>query len=408
MHILYVSREYPPSLRGGGIASYIKEMASSLAQKGHQITIISASDDTRRYSDETKQGIRVIRLKGGDFLTPSIEGHSKFKKLRFLYRFHSYRKRISRAILSLKDVDIIEVADFGAEGLYLSQINIPVVIRLHTPSFFNRDTLSKSRYTLSQLHRYIPLKAEERIIERAEYISSCSLSLWDWINTTMNLSPKKVSVIKNPIQVVRSTTKKIESFKEKKEITIFYAGTIVPTKGVSELFEACKRLNEQGKKVKLLMAGKEGKFAEQLKAEIKNNLVSNWCVFLGKLTRDELYTYYSTCDICCFPSWWENMPMVCLEAMSCGAIVIGSTSGGMKEIISDGKNGFLVHPKNTNALIGCILTILELDSQQINTIKQEAITTLHEHFSTDIITQQMLKYYQEIIIDYKGRKYVTD
>ena len=44
MHICFVCREYPPSLRGGGIASYIKEVVHGLHAVGHQITVICASD----------------------------------------------------------------------------------------------------------------------------------------------------------------------------------------------------------------------------------------------------------------------------------------------------------------------------------------------------------------------------
>lgn len=52
MHICFVCREYPPSLRGGGIASYIKEVAHGLHDAGHRVTVIAASDDTRLSSDE--------------------------------------------------------------------------------------------------------------------------------------------------------------------------------------------------------------------------------------------------------------------------------------------------------------------------------------------------------------------
>lgn len=48
MHICFICREYPPSLRGGGIASYIKEIAQGLYQAGHQVTVICASDDTKK------------------------------------------------------------------------------------------------------------------------------------------------------------------------------------------------------------------------------------------------------------------------------------------------------------------------------------------------------------------------
>ena len=106
MHIVFVCREYPPTLRGGGIASYIHEMAINLIRRAHSVTVICASDDTRVFSDRKEDGIRVIRLSGGDFILPQIEKSSLIKKMRCLYRFFSYRKKILRQIEQLKDVDI--------------------------------------------------------------------------------------------------------------------------------------------------------------------------------------------------------------------------------------------------------------------------------------------------------------
>lgn len=56
MHICFVCREYPPSLRGGGIASYIKEVAHGLNALGHRVTVVCASDDTRKENLTMKTG----------------------------------------------------------------------------------------------------------------------------------------------------------------------------------------------------------------------------------------------------------------------------------------------------------------------------------------------------------------
>ena len=89
--------------------------------------------------------------------------------------------------------------------------------------------------------------------------------------------------------------------------------------------------------------GKTGIFAEQLHAKYGDE---PWFNLVGKVQREELMERYTTADVICFPSWWENMPMVCIEAMLCGGIVLGSSSGGMSEIIEDGKSGFLIEPRN--------------------------------------------------------------
>ena len=87
MHIVFVSREYVPTFRGGGIASYIKETAIGLVKKGHRVTVICASDDTNEESEYMDDGVSVIRLSGGDFVVSEKEYKSCLRKFRCLYRF---------------------------------------------------------------------------------------------------------------------------------------------------------------------------------------------------------------------------------------------------------------------------------------------------------------------------------
>lgn len=401
MHIVYISQEYPPSLRAGGIASYVKEIAQGMIQLGHQVTVITASDDTRKDSDCMEEQIRVIRLSGGAFFIKTLEGGSNLKKLRIIYRFHSYRRKIKNIVQQLKNVDIVEVADYDAEGLYLNKLdNIPIVVRLHTPSLLNRKTLTKNNAPQWKLHQSLRLQSEEKIFRRAQYITSCSQSLLDWVNCNLPIAPRKIAVIRNPIKVDVNHAHTSESLPPPHEYTIFYAGTISPTKGVAELYHACAKLNAEGIRVKLLLAGKEGIFASQLKADA-GNAHHDWCHFLGKLQRNELYTYYASADLCCFPSWWENMPMVCLEAMSYGGLVLGSTSGGMNEIIRDGINGFLTKPQNSEALTKKIKNIIGMDPKELTAIKWKARQTIQEEFSIDMIASQMEKFYEDVIQDFK-------
>ena len=61
MHIVYISQEFPPSKRAGGIASYVKEIADGMIRLGHQVTIVTASDDTRISSD-TVEDLSLIHI----------------------------------------------------------------------------------------------------------------------------------------------------------------------------------------------------------------------------------------------------------------------------------------------------------------------------------------------------------
>lgn len=396
MHIVYICREYPPSLRGGGIASYLKIVAEGFTTRGHKVTVVTANDDTSVEKRETVNGVSVIRLAGGDFCIPKAESKSGFiHKFRFMYRFHSYRRRVLAEVKRLDKIDIIEVAEFGAEALYLKGISIPVVYRLHTPALFDHNNQTIQSVSLGNFpYYYGGLKEIELLRKNARFITSCSSSLKQWAVKYCSLNSESIKVIYNPVQ--SDFLKSYES--ERTDCTpkpyVFFAGTICDWKGVEDLICACKVLNDNGFEIPLFMAGKTGEYAKKLKVKYS---ACTWLHFLGKINQEELKGYYRNATAVCFPSWWENMPMVCIEAMSMGAIVIGSDSGGMAEIIEDGVSGFLMSPKRPEKWAEKIKEISGLTPRQRKEISFNAHRRVATTFSLDSILGSTESYYNYCI-----------
>lgn len=394
MHIVLVCREFVGSMRGGGIGSYMEEIAKEYVAMGHKVTIVTASDDTCSESTYIHDGYTVISLSGGDFFCQGVEPGSKFKKLRLLYRFHSYRKKLKHVIGGLEDVDIVEVADYGAEALYLLDLQIPVVVRLHTPLSLSRANLNRIEPRPTDFRRYLGLKAEDYIFKNAKYITSCSQSLLDWIKENFDIQPRIVEVIKNPVKPIETTK---ASFSPKK-LSIFYAGTISETKGVGDLIDACKILHKRGLNVSLKLAGKGGTYCDKIRQELSSEN-ADWCQFLGKISRQEVYRGYRAANVCCFPSWWENMPMVVLESMSLGTIVVSTDAGGTKEIIHDGIDGFLVPRKSPQKLADTLERVLRLDEKQKLTMKVRAKNEIQQYYNSRLIATQMIGFFERVITD---------
>ena len=396
MHIVYVCREYPPTLRGGGIATYIRLIAQGLVERGNKVTVICASDDTRTSSDYRDKGVRVIRLSGGDFILPSVESTSLLKKFRFIYRFDSYRKKIREAILELDDIDIIEVADFGAESYFLKDINAPVVVRLHTPSLFDRTTLGIKKYQgKDKLFQFIG-EREKYILKHADFLSSCSESLKDWTIQNLGIDSNKIEVIYNPIEL---PTQIVELKSSTVKPTIVFVGTISDVKGCADLFEVGKILAEKKVDFDMFLYGKMGEFAENLKM---NEQSYPWFHVTGKIEREKLFSIYCNASVVCFPSWWDNMPMVCLEAMGVGAVVLGSSSGGMSEIIQDSINGYLIEPHNVNLLAEKLQFLINLDSKTKKQISDNAKKRIENDFSLRTIVDKTIDYYNRVINKFKN------
>lgn len=395
MHIVYISREYPPTLRGGGIASYVREMAVAMTRRGHKVTVICASDDTRLQSDSVEDGIRVIRLCEGDFIIPAVE-HTplvQLKKLRMMYRFFSYRRRIMKTVQQLEDVDIIEVPDFGAEGYFLTHLDIPVVVRLHASAITDRATGGILHYPISKFYLNWCNQKEIQVISGFTNLSSCSFSMKEWYNRCLPQIKGQYTIIYNPL----NTDQWIDNTPcQYTPNSILYVGTVVENKGVGELVEACRQLHEEGIPVQLTIAGKIGSYAERLQREVSERNHTDWCHFTGNLPRTQLTSLYRSSMVTCLPSYWENMPLTCLEAMAMGNVVIGSNSGGMAEIITDREDGYLVTPMNVEDIKDTITKALQMTPADVQLMRTKAHHTVETRFSATKIIPQMEDYYRQL------------
>jgi glycosyltransferase involved in cell wall biosynthesis len=72
----------------------------------------------------------------------------------------------------------------------------------------------------------------------------------------------------------------------------------------------------------------------------KSGVQTNDVLFVGFVPEDDLVAFYSTCDLFVFPTLYEGLGLPVLEAMACGAPVIGGNNSSIRELISDAEARF--------------------------------------------------------------------
>lgn len=82
------------------------------------------------------------------------------------------------------------------------------------------------------------------------------------------------------------------------------------------------------------------------------------------------------------------MGLVGLEAMACGAPVIGSQIGGLKDYIIDGKNGLFFEPKNVDELASQLQAFINLPEDVKQQMSQQALQTANR-YTVDVIAEQL-------------------
>jgi len=401
MNICFVSREFKGSKRAGGIATYLYNTALSLISQGHNVYVICASDNIWKEETVIFQNINLIRLSGADFFLHSNR-YIQFigTKYRGYVFFDKYRKKICRTITKLNNkvgLDIIEFSEFGNESkFWLSRDrSIPTITRFHGPSGhdrFNNIINTNNKTVQNELYSAF----------LSDGISFCSIAIKSLISET-NYTKKYFRNFSKPKKVIYNSviTKNREISKNINGSFIFTAGSVCKQKGFGELIEAVRLINESGVSIKLIIAGKLGELGIQYKSKaINDSRYSTWLNILGPLNVEDLFYYYKNAALCCFPSHFEPFGLTCIEAMSVGGLVLGSSSGGMSEIIEDGINGFLVTPKDVDLLKNKILKILSSEKKIIKEIKLNAKYRINNSFDSKVISVKTINFYKKVINEF--------
>jgi glycosyltransferase involved in cell wall biosynthesis len=159
------------------------------------------------------------------------------------------------------------------------------------------------------------------------------------------------------------------------KVTIAYFGRLVPEKGIHILIETLSNILDLEWQFLLDTFGLyETDYQNHVKNLLKSTKVEDRCIQFDA-NHLEIYQYMNAADITVVPSkttkkWKEQFGRVAPEAMSCGNAIVVSSSGTLKEIISN--NGFVFRENNTDSL-ELILRKLINENELLNEYKQKAI-----------------------------------
>jgi len=112
--------------------------------------------------------------------------------------------------------------------------------------------------------------------------------------------------------------------------------------------------------------------------------------------QSELVDYYNLMDLVLMPSLRDGLPNVLLEAMACERTVVASDVGGLSDVIENGQNGFLVPPRDKQALVEQILSALA-DADQRRVLGQAARATILRDYTPQHELNNNLRIYHQLL-----------
>lgn len=165
---------------------------------------------------------------------------------------------------------------------------------------------------------------------------------------------------------------------------LVWIARICPSKGAKEAIEIAKQLG-----MKLLMAGQlqpqhEEYFEKEIKPELNDNIR-----YLGELSEKEIAELYGSAKAFLYPiNWEEPFGLVMVEAMACGTPVIVFDRGSAREIVEDGKTGFVV-----KGIAGAVEAVKKID--QIK--REDCRKRVEDNFTKEVMVEEYEKLYYKVI-----------
>lgn len=136
---------------------------------------------------------------------------------------------------------------------------------------------------------------------------------------------------------------------DKDNIVFLFMGSFSPRKGLPLLIEAWKEMNIPHSK--LIIAG-YGKIPD--KVILPDNVINK-----GVIAKGERQALFDSANVFLFPSFFEGLAQVQIEAMACGLPVVGTINSGANELVNNGVNGFTIEAGNKTQLKEAIQFFLD-------------------------------------------------
>ncbi len=182
----------------------------------------------------------------------------------------------------------------------------------------------------------------------------------------------------------------------KGRINLFSCGRLNRVKGHQDLLQAARQLVDQGYDVHLNIAGEDDDGGNGYRPVLQDLIaeldLTGRAHLLGAISAEDVKQHLFAADFFVLASWSEPLGVAYMEAMSCAVPTIGTDAGGVPELITHGRDGVLVAPKDPTALAQALADLIENPalSQKLSKAGREKIKAgFHSGIGAETIFRQI-------------------
>jgi glycosyltransferase involved in cell wall biosynthesis/ubiquinone/menaquinone biosynthesis C-methylase UbiE len=371
MKISVLASSYP-RYRGDGIAPFVKSISESLQERGHHVEVVAPYDVNVVPDPDAKVLVHRFRYVWSEKF--HIMGHAR--SLNADVKLNPLTLLLLPLYIIAATLKLLVVSkNMGAEVIHnhwvlpngvpaaitCKLLKIPFVISLHGSDIFVADK--------NFIFRWVA----KWVFSQASYVTACSQELFDRakkINPGINISllawgadPEIFKPINNREEIRRKYGW------SKDEVIIIALGRFVYKKGFDRLISIVPDLLKNNYNFRVVIGG-SGPLEKELNNLVEKLGIGDHVSFPGQIPWDEVPDFLAAADIFVLPSQrdkagnLDGLPTVLLEAMACGLMCVASDIGGVRLVIQDQNNGFIIDQDDQLKFVEILRELL--NNQRIN------------------------------------------
>ena len=348
----------------------VSDLAITLAQLGHEITVIGIVGTADSVlSMKTQNGVKLIYVLG-----------RRQEKLKAITFYSVERKSMLSQIASL-EADVVHAHWTYEYALTAQDSGLPHVITVHDEPW---EILGGFRNIYFFLRLLNSIRVRLRRSENLVFVSEYLRTLWN-----KRMFTTGGSVIPNMNRLAKSNSK--ESQRSNNIVTVGNTDRRKNIRGILAAWEMAILTNPN---LKLHLVGPGLGKGDPLAQEFENKFEVDQVIWHGSITRRELSELYSTCNVLVHPSQWESFGLIYLEAFAfdLGVITLAK-SGSTAEVIGDA--GLILDDDSPKSLSDAILNLTS-NQNLLDQLTEYGRARL-EKYSPNLVTRSYISLYERSI-----------
>jgi glycosyltransferase involved in cell wall biosynthesis len=345
----------------GGGESHIRELSRRLVARGFSATVVTRRGEASWPAEEMLDGVRVVRVP-----PPGPGRTGKYRMAPHAFA-RLRRERGSYDVLVVRGTRVL-----GLPGLLAARLGArAVVLQAEVNGEMDGEAFTWGTAWGRPPWRglvHAALRARNAFLRDADAFVAMSARIRDEYIAS-GVPAAKVAHIPHGVDTDRfrpATAEERMALRTRRGlpadgILVTYTGRLLRGKGLETLLEAFARLVRVRSHAHLLLVGSgEGQSLSveaQLRARAREADLDGRVTFAGRV--EDVEDFLRASDVFAFPSVFEALGLSLIEAAACGLPAVGARTGGIVDVIEEGRTGLLVPPGDADALLAALQGLVD-------------------------------------------------